>query len=72
MEWLSQNWIWILVLIGFVFLMRRGGLGGCGMGHAHQGTDRNQPGATNEMEKPASSGGGTPADSRGAHRHRGC
>lgn len=36
MEWLAQNWIWIILALGLVLLMRRGGLGGCGMGHAHQ------------------------------------
>lgn len=35
MQWLSQNWIWIVFAIGIVLLMRRGGLG-CGMkGHHH-------------------------------------
>lgn len=41
MEWLTQNWIWLLLLVGFVFLMRRGGMG-CGMGggsHHHGGHD---------------------------------
>lgn len=35
MEWLSQNAIWILLAIGLVFLMCRGGMG-CGIGgHGH-------------------------------------
>ena len=37
MDWISQNWIWIVVAIALVFLMRRGGLAGCGMGHSHGG-----------------------------------
>ena len=32
MEWLSQNWIWIVFIVGMFLLMRRGGMGGC---HAH-------------------------------------
>lgn len=35
MQWLSQNAIWLLLVVGLVFLMRRGGMG-CGMGgHRH-------------------------------------
>lgn len=40
MNWLSQNWIWIVVAVAFLFLMRRGGLAGCGMGHSHGGGHR--------------------------------
>jgi YHS domain-containing protein len=29
MQWLAQNWLWILFAVGFFFMMRRGG---CGMG----------------------------------------
>ena len=39
MEWLTQNWVWILLFVGFIFMMRRGGMG-CGMGggsHHHGG-----------------------------------
>lgn len=32
MEWLLQNWIWIVFAIGIFLLMRRGGMA-CGMGH---------------------------------------
>jgi len=32
MDWLSQNWIWILLFVGVYFVMMR--MGGCGMGHA--------------------------------------
>lgn len=41
MEWLSQNWIWIVVAIGGVWLfsrMSRGGMmGGCGHDTAREG-----------------------------------
>jgi hypothetical protein len=44
MEWLSQNWVWIVVAVGVVWLFARmrpgaGGMGGCCGGHdmAHEG-----------------------------------
>lgn len=38
MDWLSQNWVWIVVgIIAVIWFMRRGGMAGCGMGHAHHG-----------------------------------
>ena len=48
MEWLSQNWIWVIAIIGFVFLMRRGGMGGCGMGHAHNADRGDEHGSSNQ------------------------
>ena len=35
MDWLSQNWGWIVLLVGGYFLMTRMGMGGCGMGMSH-------------------------------------
>jgi len=36
MEWLADNWVWILVGIGFVWFLTRGHAGmGCGGGHSH-------------------------------------
>ena len=29
MDWLSQNWIWVVLLVGGFYVMRR--MGGCGM-----------------------------------------
>lgn len=37
MNWLTQNWVWIVVAIGLIWMMRRGGMPGCGMGHANHG-----------------------------------
>ena len=41
MEWLLQNWIWIIVAVGVVLLfsrMRHGAMmGGCGHDMAHEG-----------------------------------
>jgi YHS domain-containing protein len=36
MQWLTQNWIWIVFAIGIFLFMRRGGMGG-GMGHGRHG-----------------------------------
>lgn len=47
MEWLSQNWIWLLLAIGFVFMLKRGGMG-CGLGHGsahHNGHTHGQNGS---------------------------
>lgn len=48
MEWITQNWVWILVGIGLVWFMSRGhaGMGCCGGGHSHGG-DKESP----EQEK---------------------
>lgn len=35
MNWLSENWLWIVLLVGGYFLMTRMGMGGCGVGHSH-------------------------------------
>lgn len=32
MDWLTQNWVWILLGLGAVWMFSRGGLAGCGMG----------------------------------------
>lgn len=48
MQWLTSNWIWVLLAVGVVFLMmRRGGMA-CGMGGHH--TSREQP--ANEEGSP--------------------
>lgn len=36
MNWVSENWIWLVFVIGILFMMRRGGMG-CGMGHVRSG-----------------------------------
>ncbi len=41
MDWLLQNWVWIVVAVGGFYLISRMGMGmgmgmgGCGMGHSH-------------------------------------
>lgn len=32
MDWLAQNWVWILLAVGAVWMVGRGGMAGCGMG----------------------------------------
>lgn len=34
MNWLSQNWLWVVVGIGLAYFLVRGRLGGHGAGHA--------------------------------------
>lgn len=45
MQWLVQNWIWVLLAVGFFFMMRRGG---CGMGGGMKGHE-NHAGHGGEM-----------------------
>ena len=40
MEWLSQNWLWLVFGIVMVMMMRRGGHGGCCGGGGHGGDDK--------------------------------
>jgi len=42
MEWLTQNWIWVALIVGVIWLLSRsrhgGMMGGCGThGMAHEG-----------------------------------
>ncbi|NMG29996.1 YHS domain-containing protein [Aromatoleum evansii] len=41
MEWLSQNWIWVLLLVGVFAMMSRGGMG-CGGGRRSYGHGRSE------------------------------
>lgn len=48
MEWLTQNWIYLLLLIGVILFMRFGGMG-CGFGgrRARPAHGPDRPGAAN-------------------------
>ncbi|MCA9863414.1 MAG: hypothetical protein KC432_10355, partial [Thermomicrobiales bacterium] len=37
MNWLSQNWPWLLLTAGILLLLRRGGAGSCGHAHGRHG-----------------------------------
>lgn len=54
MEWLTNNWVWILVGIGLVWFMSRGhaGMGCCGGGHSH-GTHKESPEQEEEQKSAA-------------------
>ena len=86
MNWLSQNWIWILLAVFVLFmLMRRGGgMMGCGMGHARDDRDRETriPPAGGNADraaavdpvtgKPVDKEHAAEAPSAATHRHQGC
>ena len=44
MEWLSQNWVWLALGIGAIFMMRRGG-GCCGSHGGDEQLKTGKPGA---------------------------
>ena len=66
MEWLSQNWIWlVLAAAGLWFFTRRGhggAMGGCGM--AHEGPQDNK-------DKAQSPSAPSKESAPSGHRHRG-
>ena len=59
MEWLTQNWIWVALIVGVIWLLsrsRHGGLmGGCSThGMAHEGPAGEVKGQGAETARPAS------------------
>ncbi|MFZ5510276.1 MAG: YHS domain-containing protein [Pseudomonadota bacterium] len=42
MEWLSQNWVWILFAVVVLLMFRRHGFGGLLGGHGHHGGQHDQ------------------------------
>ena len=69
MEWLLQNWIWIVVAIGGVWLFSRmsrgaGMMGGCGHDMAHEGPPQ-------EAAKKEAAGAKDPKPASSSHSHRG-
>ena len=57
MEWLAQNWFWLVFGIGMVLIMRRGGHGGCCGGAGHGGGDK-RPESDGSQTKDAVGGAG--------------
>ena len=52
MDWLSQNWIWIVLAVFVVLMMtRRGGMMGCGTGHAHDDRETRMPPAGGNVDR---------------------
>lgn len=61
MNWLSQNWIWLVLIVGFVLVVsRRGGMAGCGMGGYRRPRGES-------ASPPESRGGGTAFDPVSRH-----
>ena len=76
MEWLSQNWIWLVLIVGVFWLLSRGrhggAMGGCGMhGMAHE-SPAGEGKARNADTPRAEAGEETqgPAAERPASSHR--
>lgn len=69
MEWFSQNWIWVALGIGALFLMTR--MGGCGMGrsasHRHGDGDGHEQGSSEEAPPAAGNRPGTMFDPVSGH-----
>jgi len=57
MEWLSQNWFWLVFAVAMVVMLRRGGAGGCcGGGHIKEDKRAEADGAPT-TNKIATAGG---------------
>ena len=55
MEWLSQNWIWLALGIGAVFMMTRGARGGGGCCSGDTGHDQGKAEAPDTLDAGESS-----------------
>ena len=77
MEWLSQNWIWLVLGVGVVWLLsrgRHGGLmGGCSThGMAHEGPPGDAKGGSADTPRPpmkVDTAGRPVEESASSHRH---
>jgi len=77
MEWLSQNWIWLVLAGGAFWFFSRGGhgglMGGCGGHHgAHGGSAQDSNSKSVDAGRPAvkEEKAGQPAEqSTSSHRH---
>lgn len=79
MEWLSQNWIWLVLIVGVIWLLNRGRhggmMGGCCGGHdmAHEGPagERKTQGTETNARPPIKEEkAGQPAEqAASSHRH---
>ncbi|MBY0243602.1 MAG: YHS domain-containing protein [Burkholderiaceae bacterium] len=55
MQWLTQNWIWIVFAIGVFLLMRRGGMGH-GRSHGNDGPAQHHEDSSDSQSKDPVSG----------------
>ena len=59
MDWLSQNWIWVIVLVAFVWMHlygHGGGHGGCGGHGGHGGHKGDRERGSTEEEQAGKDG----------------
>lgn len=78
MEWLSQNWIWVVLVVGVFWLLsrgRHGGLmGGCGPDHtAREGPAGEGKAQGTDISRPpikVDTAGRPVEGSASSHRHR--
>lgn len=74
LEWITANWIWILLALGVGWLLFRSGGMGCGMGghrHPQDGHGRHH-GDHGEPDAADPAAGRRPATSARRSRHGGC
>ena len=78
MDWLSQNWIWLALIAGVVWLLSRGRhggmMGGCGAhGMAHEGPAGESKARSADDTQPAGreEKAGQPAQRSPSSHHRG-
>lgn len=77
MEWLSQNWIWLALFAGVIWLFSRGrhggAMGGCGMrGMTHEGPvgeDKVRGGDPSRPQATDASAGKAAEQPQASHRH---
>lgn len=68
MEWLSQNWIFVLLVVGVILMMRRGGMacGPFGGGGHHGGHGEGRDEGARRPESPVDPVSGQPVDPKTA------
>jgi hypothetical protein len=75
MDFLQTNWVWLVLVVGIVWLLSRGRLG-CGMGRRHVDRTRRAdvgPASRELGRRDRPSGEAGPREESAGHRrHRGC
>lgn len=74
MEWLPQNWIWLVLAVAAVWLFSRArhgsAMGGCCHGMAHEGPQEASKAQDPEIP-PKEAGNKSAPGAASSHRHRG-